>query len=227
MDCQTCRTALSSRLDGEPPAVPDAGVDAHLAQCASCRAFATDAERLHRVVRIARAPAVPDLTPSIVAAIADDARSGAPHRVRPARRIRDWRWLAAPGQEQALRVLLVAIAVVQIGVALPALLLGSDAGLPVHTARHLGSFDVALAVGFLFAAWKPARIPGILPVVAALVVCLLGTSLLDVISGTTGASSETHHATDFAGLVVVWLLSRTATIAPPGGTDPGREAQLA
>ena len=50
-------------------------------------------------------------------------------------------------------------------IAVPALIFGSDAGLPVHTARHLGSFDVALAVGFLFAAWRPSRIPGLLPVV--------------------------------------------------------------
>ncbi len=96
----------------------------------------------------------------------------------------------------------------QIAVAVPALLFGADAGLPVHTARHLGSFDIALAVGFLVAAWRPERIPGILPIVAALVVCLVGSSLLDVLSGTTGAANEAHHATDFAGLVVVWLLNR-------------------
>ena len=126
-------------------------------------------------------------------------------------------------------MLLVVIALVQIGVALPALLLGSDAALPVHTARHLGSFDVALGVGFLFAAWKPERIPGILPIVAALVVCLLGTSLLDVLSGTTGASSETHHATDFAGLVVAWLLSRSVVAKGVRRLDreAAREVRLA
>jgi predicted anti-sigma-YlaC factor YlaD len=197
MDCSRFRTAISARLDGESPPVGD--LDAHLAHCADCRAFAADAERLHRAVRVAPAPDVPDLTPGILAAIAAEP---------PAPAARGWQ--TAPGQERALRVLLVAIALVQIGVALPALLLGSDAGLPVHTARHLGSFDVALGVGFLFAAWKPERIPGILPIAAAVVVCLIGTSLLDVISGTTGASSETHHATAVAGLVVVWLLSRAA-----------------
>ena len=99
---------------------------------------------------------MPDLTPAILAAIGDDA--------------------AAPGDDTqlALRWILAILALVQIGVAVPALLLGSDAGLPVHTARHLGSFDIAVAVGFLFAAWRPARIPGLLPVVAALVACLVG-----------------------------------------------------
>jgi predicted anti-sigma-YlaC factor YlaD len=88
------------------------------------------------------------------------------------------------------------------------LFLGSDAGLPVHTARHLGSFDIAVAVGFLFAAWRPSRIPGLLPVVAALVACLVASSLLDVFAGNTGALGEAHHATDFVGLAVLWLLSR-------------------
>ena len=113
--------------------------------------------------------------------------------------------------QHALRWILVAIAVTQIAIAIPALLFGSDAGLPVHTARHIGSFDVALGVGFLFAAWKPSRIPGLLPVVVALVVCLVGSSLLDVASGNTAAFGEAHHALDFVGLAVVWLLSRPAS----------------
>ena len=104
----------------------------------------------------------------------------------------------------------MAIAVAQIAVAIPALVLGSDAGLPVHTARHIGSFDVALGVGFLYAAWKPSRIPGLLPVVAALVACLVGSSFLDVAAGSTRALGEAQHVLDFVGLAVVWLLSRPA-----------------
>ena len=199
MDCSRSRTAISARLDGAhivgeelAGEEPGPGLDAHLEHCAGCRAFADEATRLHRAVRVLPAPTVPELAPRIMAAI--DAEPAPP-----------------PAQEAPLRALLVAIALVQIAVALPALVLGSDAGLPVHTARHLGSFDVALGVGFLFAAWRPERIPGLLPIVAALVACLVGTSLLDVIGGTTGASAETHHATDVAGLVVVWLLSRTTT----------------
>jgi predicted anti-sigma-YlaC factor YlaD len=194
MDCSRSRTAISARLDGAHIAEeqPDRGLDAHLEHCAACRAFADEATRLHRSVRVLPAPTVPELAPGILAAI--DAEHAPP-----------------PAQEAPLRALLVAIALVQIAVALPALVLGSDAGLPVHTARHLGSFDVALGVGFMFAAWRPERIPGLLPIVAALAACLVGTSLLDVIGGTTGASAETHHATDVGGLVVVWLLSRATT----------------
>ncbi len=99
---------------------------------------------------------------------------------------------------------------IQIAIAIPALLFGSDAGLPVHTARHIGSFDVALGVGFLYAAWKPSRIPGFLPVAVALVVCLVGSSLLDVAAGNTAALGESQHVLDVVGLAVVWLLSRPA-----------------
>jgi predicted anti-sigma-YlaC factor YlaD len=193
MSCTHIRDAISARLDGEDPTIDDHVIEEHLGTCASCRGFAASATRLHRASRLTPAPEVPDLTPAILAAIGDDSAAAG----------------AARSEQVALRWVLAALALVQIGVALPALLLGSDSGVPVHTARHIGSFDVAVAVGFLFAAWRPARISGLLPVVAALVACLLGSSLLDVAAGNTGALGEAHHAIDFAGLAVLWLLSRT------------------
>lgn len=190
MSCTHIRHAISARLDGEDPGVEPAVIETHLDTCARCREFGASAASLHRSSRVSPAPAIPDLTPAILAAIGDDA--------------------TAPEHDTqlALRWILAVLAFVQIGVAVPALLLGSDAGLPVHTARHLGSFDIAIAVGFLFAAWRPARIPGLLPVVAALVACLVGSSVLDMIAGNTGALGEAHHATDFAGLALLWFLSR-------------------
>ena len=190
MSCTHIRHALSARLDGEDPGVDDAVIETHLDTCTACRDFAAAAASLHRSTRVAPAPAMPDLTPAILAAIGDDA--------------------AAPVSDSklALRWILAVLALVQIGVAVPALLLGSDADLPVHAARHLGSFDIAVAVGFLFAAWRPARIPGLLPVVAALVACLVASSSLDVAAGNTGVLGEAHHATKFAGLAVLWLLGR-------------------
>jgi predicted anti-sigma-YlaC factor YlaD len=191
MTCMQIRHAISARLDGEDPDLDEARVFAHLAGCSDCRSFSHDAEALHRTVRLTPAPPIPDLTSGILAAIGAetlDEESSDTH--------------------QALRWILVAIAIAQIAVAIPALVFGSDAGLPVHAARHIGSFDVALGVGFLYAAWKPSRIPGLLPVVAALVVCLLGSSLIDVASGSTAAWGEAQHVLDFVGLAVVWLLSR-------------------
>ncbi len=160
MTCMQIRQAISARLDGEDPGLDEPTVYAHLAGCADCRAFAHGAEALHRSMRLAPAPAIPDLTPGILAAIGDES-SSADAESNPTRTSR------CAGSWSR-------IAVAQIAVAIPALIFGSDAGLPVHAARHIGSFDVALGVGFLYAAWKPSRIPGLLPVVAALVACLVG-----------------------------------------------------
>jgi predicted anti-sigma-YlaC factor YlaD len=199
MTCMQIRHAISARLDGEDPGCDDATVYAHLAGCTDCRGFAHDAERLHRQLRLSPAPAIPDLTPGILAAIGEERRADAG---------------ADADTSNALRWILLAIALAQIAVAIPALIFGSDAGLPVHTARHIGSFDVALGVGFLYAAWKPSRIPGLLPVVAALVVCLVGSSLLDVAAGNTAALGEVQHVLDFVGLAVVWLLRPTREPRP-------------
>ena len=188
MRCNTARTAISARLDGEELGVDPSDLAHHLERCTACRAFVRDAESMHRDVRLARAPAVPDLTAPILTSIGSD------HRPYPA-------------HEHALRITLALVAVVMIVAAVPALLLGDDAGLPVHAARHVGSFDLALAVGFLFAAWRPSRVAGLLPVVTALVACLVGTSLLDVLDGRTGALTEAQHAVEVVGLAAAWLLA--------------------
>jgi predicted anti-sigma-YlaC factor YlaD len=187
MKCQTARTAVSARLDGEDPGVDPRALDDHLERCVACHAFARDAASLHREARLARAPDVPDLTAPILTAIGSHGRRSA--------------------HEGALRITLVVVALVQLAVAVPALVLGDDAGTSVHAARHIGSFDLALAVGFLFAAWRPSRVAGLIPVVAALVACLVGTSVLDVLDGQAGAVTEFQHIIDVAGLAAVWLLA--------------------
>jgi predicted anti-sigma-YlaC factor YlaD len=199
MPCNTARTAISARIDGEELGVDPVDLATHLERCTACRAFAREAESMHRDVRLARAPAVPDLTAPILASIAADHR---PH----------------PAHERALRITLAVVGVVMVVAAVPALVLGDDSGLPVHAARHVGSFDLALAVGFLFAAWRPSRIAGLLPVVAALVACLVGTSLLDVLDGRAGALTETQHAVEVVGLAAAWLLAHPLR--------PGRAARL-
>jgi predicted anti-sigma-YlaC factor YlaD len=187
MDCDTAQSAISARLDGEDLGVDPVDLAGHLERCTACRAFARDAESMHREVRLARAPSVPDLTAPILASIGSD-NSSANH-------------------ERALRVTLAIVAGVMIVAALPALLFGDDAGLPVHAARHIGSFDLAVAVGFLFAAWRPSRLPGLLPVVTALVACLVATSVLDVLDGSTAALTEVQHAVEVVGLAAAWLLA--------------------
>ena len=178
MTCMQIHQAISARLDGEEPGLDEAVLYAHLAGCADCRAFAHEAEALHRQ-RAARSRRrrSPISRPSILTAIGEEERraDASADRRRPS---------------IALRWILLAIGVAQIAIAVPALVFGADAGLPVHAARHIGSFDVAIGVGFLYAAWKPSRIPGLLPMVAALVACLVVSSFLDVASGNTGALGE-------------------------------------
>jgi predicted anti-sigma-YlaC factor YlaD len=188
MDCTDARTAISARLDGEEPSTVAPVLDAHLGSCADCRAFEATTTAMHRRLRLRPAEPVPDLSTSIVAAIGptiDDSRVS------------------------GLRAGLAAVAFVQILIALPALLLGEDAGLPAHTARHLGSFAVALGIGFLVAAWRPDRVGGVLPLTAALVLCLLLASGIDLASSRTDALDElAGHATELVGLGLLWLLAR-------------------
>jgi predicted anti-sigma-YlaC factor YlaD len=188
MRCDDCRTELSARLDGERPGIPDSAIDAHLGSCAACRSHAEALARLHRTVRLTRAGDIPDLTPGILHAIGQDA--------------------SRAERTLGLRVCLALVGLLQIAMAAPALVLGDDAGLPVHTARHIGSFGVALAIGFLFVAWRPERAAGLLPVAFALIACLVGTSLLDVAAGRTGVIGETAHVTEIVGLAVTWMLAR-------------------
>ena len=191
MDCAQIRDALSARLDDEASALAPALVDHHVAGCPACAAWAERAEALHRSVRVREADPVPDLSAAIVAA------------ALPARRPATVEVVSAP------RWALFAVALTQLVLAAPALL-GDDPGASVHAARELGSFDVALAVGLLVAAWQPARAWGLLPVAAALALVLLGTAALDLVDGRASTVGEAHHLLDLAGVGLLWVVARDA-----------------
>ena len=138
------------------------------------RRFEAAAISVTRTVRAATArDTPPDLAPAIMAAINADRSAARAPRFDP----------------QALRAGLVALAVVQMLLALPVLLLGRDSGAPVHIAREVGSFDFALAVGFFFVGWRPARAYGMLPLVAALVGCLAVATGVDLVRGAADRKS--------------------------------------
>jgi predicted anti-sigma-YlaC factor YlaD len=191
MDCDQCRAAISAAMDGEDPGAPEEAVRAHVVTCAGCRQFTTGVQELHRSVRVTPAEPVPDLTRPILQTIGDE-----PARVQLDERTR------------FLRISLAIIAAIQLGMAVPALVLGDDAGLPTHVARHLGSFALALGVGLLVVAWRPDRAAGVLPVIAAVVVCLLASAVIDIIQGRAAPGAEVSHAPELVGLVAVWLLAR-------------------
>ena len=108
-----------------------------------------------------------------------------------------------------LRIGLVVIALAELTLAVSPLVFGSDEGAPVHVAHEVGAWDVALAVGFLFAAWRPLRAVGLLPFVAALAAGLVGTAVLDVMNRRAVALVETTHLLELVGALLLWLLTIT------------------
>ena len=201
MDCENYRLGISARLDGEDVGVDDASLAWHLANCAGCRGFESEAITLTRAVRVAATETPPDLAPMIMASINEE-RAAEVARFDP----------------KALRAGLITLAVVQMLLAVPVLLFGRDAGAPIHIAREIGSFDFALAVGFFFVGWRPARAYGMLPLVAAVVGCLAITTSVDVVRGTATLLNESAHLLDVMGLAAVWEMARSSGYAGSSGT---------
>jgi predicted anti-sigma-YlaC factor YlaD len=196
MKCAAFRDALSARLDGEDPGLVTEALDAHLARCPACTAWSDELAVLHRMVRVRAAEPVPDLTGEIIEAFVPAAR-------------RRSVWQRVPGEViSGARWALFAVALTQLVLAVPALVLGEDSGATVHVARELGAFDVALAVGLLVAAWQPLRSWGLLPVAAALALVMGGTAVLDLVDGRTDTVAEAHHLLDVAGVLLLWLVAR-------------------
>jgi predicted anti-sigma-YlaC factor YlaD len=189
MECSACREVLSAHLDDEAAPAELERMRSHLASCAGCQAYEASLGSLSRAVRVRAAEPVPDLSAAIVAQV-DPTRSPV--------RVREW-----------ARYGLVVIALTQLLLALPELLLGANgADGPVHLEHHLGAWDVALAVGLLVAAWQPERARGLLPMALALGGILVATSCIDVIKGSTLVLTEAPHALELTGVVLLWLLTK-------------------
>ena len=201
MDCEAAREAISALLDGEPLGVDRQALEVHLARCPACSRWREGAHMVTRRVRLAPARAVAPPARGLLAAVV--AGFG------PQRR---------PRQIVLTRAALAAIAVAQlIWVTGPALLLG-DRGAPIHVSHEMGSFDMALAVGFLVAAWRPTRAQGMRALVGAAALFLVLTAALDLAGGHTSPSDEAPHLLAVAG----WLLLRhLAALTPSSGDDRG------
>src|SRR4051812_10296874 len=132
MDCNTFREAWSAGFDGEAAPLSPVALADHLAHCAGCRQFVEDARALR--ARLNRAvPATPDFSTGVLAAARRDRSTRTP-------------------EAMTLRLALVGIALAQFATAVPGFLFGNDDGAPIHIAHEVGAWDIALAVGFLFAA---------------------------------------------------------------------------
>lgn len=198
MTCDDVRAALSARLDGVDPRTAPAALDAHTEGCPGCRDWLARAERVTRLVRV-RAVAVPDLTASVLAAVAADPLAAG--RTAAA---------AARARRQLLRVAVAVAAVAQLAIALPILLAGLGVSVDSHTSREMASFDVALAVGFALAAWRPERARAFVPVALVLAVCLAGTSAVDIANSTTALVHEVGHLAAVVQAGLLWALGRVS-----------------
>lgn len=206
MECKVVREALSAHLDGEEHTLGLDFVESHCASCMECQWWYDQVQVLHRSVRVAPAPAVPDLTPAITNALANVA-------------------LPTEARQKTLqtcRVLLACCALIQLVATLP-MLFGANTG-PVHVDHELGSWDAALSAGLLFAAWRPARAWGMLPLVGAVAIFLGITAITDVISGATSIGAESTHLLECVGVLFLWTIAR---ISRDESEVPFRSVQLA
>ncbi|MFI6758868.1 zf-HC2 domain-containing protein [Micromonospora sp. NPDC050417] len=199
MTCDEVRVALSARLDGEDPRAPMEALDAHTVTCPGCQLWLVRAEELDQVMHRAQAVEVPDLTATVLAAVA-----AAPVTAAAARRSAS----AAYGRRQILRVAVAVAAVAQFAIALPILLAGFGVQVDLHTSREMASFDVALAVGFALAAYRPERAQAFVPVAFVLAVCLAGTSAVDIVNSATAVVHEIGHLATVVQAGLLWALGR-------------------
>jgi predicted anti-sigma-YlaC factor YlaD len=195
MECSKAREALSAVLDGEPAAATGAALTAHVRTCAACRRFLDGARALDALTVAAHTDA-PDLTATVL-----EAARKQRHRPDP--------WTST------LRLGLVAVAIAQLALAVPGLVYGSDEGAPVHVAHEVGAWDLALAIAFVFAAWRPLRAVGLLPFAAALSGGLILTAIIDVAHGRAVALTETTHLLELVGTVLLYLLMAPRTRPRP------------
>jgi predicted anti-sigma-YlaC factor YlaD len=194
MTCAQMRVAISAMLDGEEPAGEQSAISAdqvrrHLAGCADCRSWQAGAVAVNDAVhRSAAAAEPPDLVERVLAA------APAPSRL-------------ADGPVTVLRLALGVSALAQLALTVP--LLFAVAGGDGHHGREMASFDIAVAVGFLVAAIRPAKASALVPVALALVLCLFATAVVDVARSTTGLAQETGHLIVLLQAGALWALGRS------------------
>lgn len=203
MQCQSFREAISARLDGEPLGMPARELDDHLAACPGCAGWDDDAARVTRRARLAAAPPVPDLTAAVLSALPRELPGAA---VDARSRLTD----------AAIRLLLLAVAVAQAGLAWPALVSGAGAmSAPVHMAHETGAWNLAVAAAFAAVAAGPRLAAGALPFLGSFAALLLPVTVADLSAGHVHIDRAVAHLLILIGVALVatvaWRTHRQRT----------------
>lgn len=211
VDCVTSVEILSAALDGEDSTERHRAAQRHLEDCAGCRAWYRKATALTRAVRVMPAEPGPDVTEAVLPAL------------RP--RLRDrLRGPAGRRVRFGLRVLLGAVALVQLAIAVSQL---TGAGVRVdpslirqtlpHVDHETGAWNAAIAVALAWVAFRVRHAAAHLPVLASFVGVLMGLCLFDLLTGHVGIARVISHAPILLGLLLV------AGLAALGSShrDPG------
>ena len=211
MQCTPYREAVSARLDGESPGLPPGELDAHLDACPGCAAWARQAELVTRRARLASAPAVPDLTATVLAALPRELPgTAAAARVRLA--------------TAALRLALVAVGVAQAAFAWPSLVAGTGAmSAPVHMAHESGAWNLGIAAAFLAVAAAPRLAAGALPFLGTVAALLAVLTVADLRAGHVPADRAAGHLLLLVGVALVgavaWRGRRRRRALPAVGRE--------
>jgi predicted anti-sigma-YlaC factor YlaD len=188
MKCHEAREAISALIDGEDAGLPPEEVEAHLAHCADCVSWRQRAHALTRRARLGNSFLDHDLSLQVLAA---SPRVPASHR------------------DLTQRLGLIVVALAQIAVTVPLLILGHDHDAGTHAAHELGSFDLALAIAFAVGAIRPVLSAGLAWPCGVAATGLAGTAVLDMIAGQTMGADEAQHLIAVAGALLLFWQART------------------
>jgi predicted anti-sigma-YlaC factor YlaD len=184
MDCQAARPLISARVDGELAETSEPELDRHLETCTSCQTWEARAFDLRRSISMRQTPVPSELADRVLANLATP----------------------NPCSGQWVRYALGVVAGTMVLLNLP-LLLGFSSEASRHEGRHLGAFGVALGVGLFWAALRPERANGLVPLAAALAGTTIFGTLVDAISGDLPILAESGHGLELVGVVLLWRLS--------------------
>lgn len=234
MNCDDVRTALSARLDGETPTLPDDVVDAHLAGCEECQRWFSTVSSLGRQLKFNLAP---EPQPS---RDADEAAA----RVLDA--TVDFPQVASTMRARSLPLTLSRVVLAGLAVAFlvwaGVLLFGSTLGASLPTGTgSLPTVDTsdtqdaaiarlvmdaattrfALGIGLAWAAWKPRVAGALLPIYLAMWAFGAGIATRDIVMGLVETSVDVPsvlgtlalHLVAVIALITCWL-ARVHTVTP-------------